>query len=356
MLERDRKRQGSAAGHCGAGDRLLYLPRPHLAAVWCIDARNRCLVRVIPVGDGPRSLAVAASGRRIYVACRRGLWAADPADGRVVGTAPLWGQAAPALHVAADGRTVWVPLDGGEGVAVFDAATLAPLGTVRTGRGPAAVADLGLGSLIAVANAGEDTLSLIDGRTRRLVRPVAVGRGPLGILVLPDYRRLCVPCADDGLVCLIDGLAWAVAGAVPVGGRPAGAALSPCGRYVYVADAGSGELVVVDLAGERVCARLPVGAGACTVAVSPDGRRVAVGSEAGTVTFAPAGALAAGQAGVVTTAGGWAPAPGGGGSGPVQVLFAGPAAWVHGDARAGVRAVDPDDGRVMAEVGVPALV
>src|SRR5262247_1957750 len=76
---------------------------------------------------------------------------------------------------------VFVTNEKSDDVTVIDAATRAPVGTVRVGKRPRGVAVSADGRRVYVANSNSDSLSVIDARTLEVVNTVPAGIDPEGL-------------------------------------------------------------------------------------------------------------------------------------------------------------------------------
>ncbi|ADB50989.1 beta-propeller fold lactonase family protein [Conexibacter woesei] len=146
-------------------------------------------------------------------------------------------------------------------------------------------------SFAVAANAAAGTVTALDTVVYKpLGSPVATGRRPVALAFTRDGTKLAVANAGDGTVSVLAvtaGSGWppyslAVAQTITVGGTPRAVALSPDDRYLYVvtaADDGAGTLVVLVRAGSGEYGRpatLAVGRDPRAVAVTPSGAQLFV--------------------------------------------------------------------------------
>jgi len=216
----------------------------------------------VPIGPGPRDVAVNAATNRIYVS--------------ITGTA-----AAPAGTVAA--------LDGASG-------TL--LATVPVGSRPGALTVNASTGRVYVVNQGSNSLSVIDGATNTVVASVSVGAAPVGIALNPATSRVLVTNAGSNDATLVDAATNAVIATLPLGGAGAVAANPALGRFAIASQAAPFALTLLQDAASAPVAPLgrPPGGSAGTLAASL--RALGPLPVTGTVSFAPG---AAGQTAVTAT-------------------------------------------------------
>lgn len=217
-------------GKTGAGHRILALD-------WAQDRLVTAVLGVngipgaptdVPVGKGPRALALGADGGRAYV-------------------------------TGYDDSTLSVLAPDGEAT------------TVRLSGALCAVAAGLHGEQVCVAAWAEDVVHVLDKEGNNGHR-VQVGKGPFALASAPGSRWVCVAHDKDEaaarVLYVIDvGTPGAPEAApVPMPGPVRAMAVSEDGRYCYAVCDGVG-VVVVDLSGSREPASRPVGPGPWTVAV-----------------------------------------------------------------------------------------
>jgi YVTN family beta-propeller protein len=161
-----------------------------------IDLDQRVVTHSIDVGLHPTAIAWDEPRQRLYVANTNNdsLSIVDTADPRVVATMPmqpfglaLKGVAPSAVAVAADGRRVYVALGGLNAVAVVDTDVRAVRGYIPTAWYPNQVAMSGDGSKLAVATLLGVGSGWQDAPARRYVHAY---RGTVSVLPVPDDQQL----------------------------------------------------------------------------------------------------------------------------------------------------------------------
>jgi YVTN family beta-propeller protein len=202
-------------------------------SVAVLDARERQVVREIPVGVAP--FGVAVSHGKLFVTNRGGR---RPVTGEA--SAPSSGTAVLTDSSTGSSRTGTV--------SVVDLDTYATL-DVSVGLAPSGIAVSPGGSLIAVANGHSDSISLIaaDSRTVQEVSIPAwpqssLGSQPIGVVFDPDGGAIYVACAGTNAVAVVrrHGSAWMVDGAVPTGWFPSAVAIDAAGALRVLSIKGIG--------------------------------------------------------------------------------------------------------------------
>jgi streptogramin lyase len=257
-------------------------------AVWVTSERDGTLTRLDPESGEPlgRPLklgvgvsGVAVGGRWTWVTNpRRGeLLRLDPGDGHVLQTIDVGGAPGP---IALGGGRAWIADNRGAGITAVNVQG----GRVyRRGIGPRAEPlrlAVGAGGLW-VSNASGGAVRRIDLGSLAQVGPIPVGRGPAGVTVA--HGLVWVANSRSGTVTRVDPSIFAVAGApIAVGGRPGG--IDGGTSVVWVASAGDGAVTRIDAeSGDRVGAPIEVGPEPGAVSVGGDAVWV-VNNGDGTVT------------------------------------------------------------------------
>jgi WD40 repeat protein len=161
----------------------------------------------------------------------------DAGAAREIG-APVYldGRAGGDPAISPDGRTVAVPLFGGQ-VDVFDVGAAKRVARLRVDASPAASAGFSRDGRLLLAGSAEGRVRLFSGRDLRPLGPAFVAHGSWvsSVDVSPDDRTL-VTAGSDGQIRL-----WEVAGRRPLGTPLPGpqrvsavARFAPDGAHVYV--------------------------------------------------------------------------------------------------------------------------
>jgi len=222
-----------------------------LAGVTMIDGLVDVARLVIPVGTGPKGLAVDERTNSIYVA------ATDPLKG-------------PAL----------VPLDGSKDVVV--ATDVVPL--PAAGMGVAFNPNDGL-VFVAIPTLQEvDVINPKPGGSALVRRIQGLGKGTYGVAVDTKANRLYVTNRDENTVSVIDISApnpvdFKEILRVPAGRTPEGLGVDSNRGVVYIGNSGDGSLSLIDAVKGNVFATLVVGQTPKAAVVDPSTGRVYVPSQ-----------------------------------------------------------------------------
>jgi YVTN family beta-propeller protein len=194
---------------------LAYVAFSRNNTVAVIDARERSVVREIPVGIAPFGIVFSPKQNKIFVTNRGGR-RPNPTDV----TAPSSGSS-----IASDPVT-GTSISGT--VSVIDAKTDA-VKEVNVGLAPsAALLSADEGTLV-VANSHSDSVAMIDTQTlaaKEIKIPSypesAIGSLPNDAAFSPDGKRLYVTCGGTNAIAVLEhnGRHWKVEGAIPTGWFP----------------------------------------------------------------------------------------------------------------------------------------
>jgi YVTN family beta-propeller protein len=185
-------------------------------SVSVVDAATNRVVSTLPVGAGPRGIAVNSATGRAYVV---------NSGSNTVSI----------VNVAAGSST-----------------------QVAVGAGPWGVAVDAAANRVYVTNSFGNTLSILDGATGATIATVAVGSTPRGVAVNPGINRVYVANSGGSSVSSVATASNAVT-VFAVGNAPWGIAVRPATGRAYVTNSGSGTVSVLDTVGGRVVATISVG-------------------------------------------------------------------------------------------------
>jgi YVTN family beta-propeller protein len=221
----------------------------------------------------PRTVAVNPAGTRVYVANVQDgtVSVIDTATNAVVATVAL-NVPPSSLAVDASGKRVYAGSSDGW-IDVVDATTNALAGIAEIWASISALAVDDRTGLVYAALVYANSVSVVAGTAE--IASIPTGGWPWALAVDPVRPRLYVSCSGSSTLHVIDTRTHATVGTVDLGGLPAGVAVDPAGTRVYVADE-RGTVVVVDAGTLAVVDRVRVGRSALAVAVTPDGARVLV--------------------------------------------------------------------------------
>jgi len=208
----------------------LYCTDEARASVTVVDRRARLATGAVPVGDGPRGIAIDRTATRAYVA-----------------------------------------VQGEDLVQVVDVASNAGADRFRLapGDGPRDVALAGDGSTLLVLNARSRTVAFLDLPGGNELGRVAVGDGPAMILLERSGRRAFVVNRGSATVTVVDAVARTVVATLATDAEPIWAQLSRDGSRLYVVHRGSAYLTVFSVPSLAPQTRAYVGLGVATLRVDP---------------------------------------------------------------------------------------
>lgn len=207
---------------------MVFCPDEHADRVVVVDKRRGRVVRSLPTGASPTSVALDPGTSRLYVALA-GEDTVSKID--VIGGAPMDrlqlrpGDRPRELALTPDRRQLLVSNSGSASVAFLDPSTLLELGRVTVGEEPSALLIDRFGRRAYVVNVRSNSVSVIDVTNRAVVLTIATDAEP---------RRV---------------------------------QLDRAGSRLYVVHAGSPNLLVASLPDLRSVRRQYIGLGASTVRV-----------------------------------------------------------------------------------------
>ena len=153
---------------------------------------------------------------------------------------------------------------------------------------PVAAAKTARGTVVAVGNEGDGTVSIVEAATLRKIATVKVGRHPSNLAFTADGSGLIVVSSLDDRVDDIDTRTWRIASTVSVsspagiGAQPDGLALAPDGR-IYVPLAQDNAVAVISRPGRRLHldGRIPTAWWPTAVAFDPSANALLVAAGKG---------------------------------------------------------------------------
>ena len=258
---------GSAIAGPGVDESTLPAPERRYDGIGVIDLKTRRLLKTLPSGTDPETLAVAPDGRTIYVANEDAmqLSAIDVASGKLRASVRI-GVEPEGVAVRPDGKVVYVTCEGTNTVYAIDTATMKVIGTIPTRPRPRALAfarDGKTGFITAEVGAA---ITVFDTGTQQVLRTIQLAAEsdtlmrPMGIAVSANGQNLFVTTGRGAALIEVDIATFTVRRRIDaVGQRPWGLALNTDSTKAYTANGPSGDISVVDLVGGRVDKRVPVG-------------------------------------------------------------------------------------------------
>ncbi|HET8939403.1 MAG TPA: beta-propeller fold lactonase family protein [Polyangiales bacterium] len=250
----------SGSPRAGPGVDESKLPAPDRAAdgIGVVDLASAKLVRSLPGGQDPESLALSHDGKALFIANEETaeLSKLDLTEGAITQRVKV-GQQPEGVSVHPSGAFVYVTCEEDNEIVAVDAAAGSVLAHIPVGKRPRAIGWSLDGQLAFVTNELDASLSVIDTRTHtalqriELAQPGAAAgaeQRPMGIVRSQDGKRFFVSTGRGGAVAEIDADQKKLTRFIQaVGARPWGIALSPDGKRLYTANGPSNDLTIIDL-------------------------------------------------------------------------------------------------------------
>jgi len=221
-------------------------------------------------------------------------------DRRAHGLVGLLPTAAEPVGVVVDAarQVAYVASAGADRIQAFDLATFDELEPtrLRAGDRPAALALTPDGSLLAVANAGSESLALVDPRSGDELARLPLGAEPSWLTLDRAGLRAFVVSRRSASVTVVDLAARTVGRAIQVEPEPVRVLVSPAGDRLVVASAHAPYLTVHSLPDGALTGRLFAGPGAGALAREPrSGLLLVAGGDARIQLFDPDSLLPVGS-------------------------------------------------------------
>ncbi len=299
-----------------AAARNAYVANAGSGTVSVIDVGTNSATGSIPVGVGPRDVAITPDGQFAYVTNEiddtvsviatasntvvgtiavgvgskpRGIaispdgqtaWVADSGDNKVsviatasntvVGTPIEVGSEPDGIAISPDGAAAFVVQKGGA-VSIINTTTRAVTGTVPDALGPSQIAIGPRGGRAFVTNRGADSVTAFNPTNGQVVgTPITVGAQPSGIAVGPSGTLAYAAGFGAGTLTPINTATSAPGTAITGFNGPEGVAVNPGGSQLYVSNSGGGVVTVVNTATNVLSASIPVGKEPAGIAIAPD--------------------------------------------------------------------------------------
>jgi YVTN family beta-propeller protein len=268
--------------------RNAYVANAGSGTVSVINVATNSAAKSIPVGAGPRQVAITPNGRFAYVTNETDgtVSVIDTASNTVLG-APVGlgpGSRPRGIAIAPDGDTAWVADFGSNAVSVINTATNTVLGApIEVGKEPDGIAISPDGEAALVAQKGGE-VSILSTATRALIGKVSDPLGPAQIAVGPRGGRAFVTNSNASSVTAFNPVNGQVAGApISVGAQPSGIAVGPSGALAYAAGFGDGTLTPINTATDAPDKVITGFNGPEGAAVSPSGSQLYLANSPGGV-------------------------------------------------------------------------
>jgi len=214
---------------------LLYVSNSQDNYISIIDRGSHQVIGIIPVGNGPKGMAVSENGNYLYVAnyLSNTISIIETAINRLVDTIPLnIGVGPTELCIPPRTSTLYVTTKDSNAVIAIDTITKNIIKKIDVGQGPIGIASDPNGQYIYVANSYSNNISVIDTHNNELVNTIGVGGEPRYINIYQRY--IVVSNSQSNSVNFIDLYSLRLVSTVFVPGRP-GRVIPGLRSWVYVA-------------------------------------------------------------------------------------------------------------------------
>ncbi len=273
---------------------------PDSDSVTVLDAQSLQILAEIPVGDDPRTLAIAPDSQSALVTNHAGatLSLLDLAQLVEVGSYAVGSMP---YGVVTDGARVFVSEFAPGHVGVLDHNSGERLAHIAVAPFPAGLALSADGASLYVTHLFSGRVTLIDARSLEVKANITTGASTnlsQFVAISPNGTKAYLPQTRSNVTntaMLFDSTVFPVVNVLDLGAfrlivrervtldtadrpvnMPFAVALSPDGKMLYLANAGSDDLSVIDLSTNQGVAHISVGANPRGIAISPDGARVFV--------------------------------------------------------------------------------
>ena len=280
--------------------RMVVAVNPDSDSVTVLDAQSLQILAEIPVGDDPRTLAIAPDSQSALVTNHAGatLSLLDLAQLVEVGSYAVGSMP---YGVVTDGARVFVSEFAPGHVGVLDHNSGERLAHIAVAPFPAGLALSADGASLYVTHLFSGRVTLIDARSLEVKANITTGASTnlsQFVAISPNGTKAYLPQTRSNVTntaMLFDNTVFAVVNVLDLGAlrlavqervtldtadqpvnMPFAVALSPDGKMLYLANAGSDDLSVIDLSTNQGVAHISVGANPRGIAISPDGARVFV--------------------------------------------------------------------------------
>ena len=280
--------------------RMVVAVNPDSDSVTVLDAQSLQILAEIPVGDDPRTLAIAPDSLSALVTNHTGatLSLLDLAQLVEVGSYAVGSMP---YGVVTDGARVFVSEFAPGHVGVLDHNSGERLAHIAVAPFPAGLALSADGASLYVTHLFSGRVTLIDARSLEVKANITTGASTnlsQFVAISPNGDKAYLPQTRSNVTntaMLFDSTVFPVVNVLDLGAfrlivrervtldtadrpvnMPFAVALSPDGKMLYLANAGSDDLSVIDLSTNQGVAHISVGANPRGIAITPDGTRVFV--------------------------------------------------------------------------------
>ncbi len=223
----------------------------------------------IAVGSEPASVAINTTPNKIYVANSKSdtVSVIDGKSSTVTATIPV-GQSPVCVAVNSVKSMAYSVNSKGNSVSAINLSTNAVTATIPVGPGPESMAIDTSKNTGYVANLFSDSVSVLNLSTNAVTGTYAVGRDPIAVAFYSPYLIVATQ-RGDGL-WVINTTTQAFGTAVPVGKDPDGIAVDPTTNRALTANEKSNDVSIVDLSSVQVIATIPAGGHPTAVAINSE--------------------------------------------------------------------------------------
>jgi YVTN family beta-propeller protein len=218
-----------------------------------IDTATNTVIASVATGLGSKKVAINPSGTRAYITTNSGIKVIDTAANTVVASVPIVGGATD-VTVNPTGTRAYATGGLFGTHSVIDTTTNSIVGTVPIVGGGVAINPAGTYAYVI----GPNAIEVIDLATNGVITAVPLAGVPQDVAFNPSGTRAYVAASPGGNVSVIDTATHTIIATVAVG-DPKAVAVNPAGTLLYVTDSSGDKLVVISTALNTVINTVAVG-------------------------------------------------------------------------------------------------
>lgn len=240
-----------------------------------IERVSNLVIASIPVGNGPKGVAVSPGGAKVYVTNYNDntLSVIDAVSNALITTIPVNGIGPAKLTVSPDGSLIYVVNQLSASISVFDGINNTFVTNLSVGVVPFAVAFTPDGTKAYITKdnpgMGPHSIAIVNTATNVVVNTISVSNAPSDICFSPDGGRFYTSNEGGSTVSVFNTATGTLLTTIPVGASPWNMSMSADGSRLYVANYGSNSVTVIDPFLNTVIATFSTGALPNGVCVSP---------------------------------------------------------------------------------------
>jgi YVTN family beta-propeller protein len=177
------KRIGSPYEINSPNEIMVYVANSDSNSVSVISGENNTKIKDIPVGEGPRHLAVNAKTENVYVANQLSdsVSVFSAKNNTKIGKDIPVGDFPTDIGIDGDTNTVYVANQLSDSVSVISGENNTKIKDIPVGEAPVSIMVSERSKKVYVANFGDDSVSVISSDYNRKIRDIPVGEGPSDI-------------------------------------------------------------------------------------------------------------------------------------------------------------------------------